>query len=114
MSIDKWFVKRYDYHKYNCLHFASDVWMDLKGYPMNQKFFDLWRQQKVKGLGAHMQRIPALESPCIVLFTGGAETHVGVYFKGRVLHLCERGVQYLPLISVAASFRRVRFYRCNP
>jgi hypothetical protein len=61
----------------------------------------------------HGRLLKAPVDPCVVLMQRQAETHVGVYLRGRVLHIYERGgVQFQPLCVATLGFPKVRFFTC--
>lgn len=94
----------------NCLDFVADAWPKLTGRP-----FPTIRTRIAAGLArpsmrAGFRRLVAPRHGAVVLFEGGAEHHVGIYWGSRVLHLTRQGVQYQPLEIARLTFTRVRFY----
>lgn len=50
-------------------------------------------------------------SPCIVLMRRPRTTpHVGIYLRGRVLHITQHGVHYVALDIATLGFKVVGFY----
>lgn len=106
MNTDTYLMKRFNKDTYNCWHFVHEVWRDLTGTDLSTP------NPSVESIAPHMQQIDIPESPCIVLMLRARCTpHVGVYYKGRVLHMNARGAEYGALDSVTASFPTVRFYK---
>jgi hypothetical protein len=49
--------------------------------------------------------------PCIVLMLRKRlEPHIGIYYRGRVLHLNRQGAQYADFGHVTAPYTTVQFY----
>lgn len=100
---------------YNCAHFVADAWERETGHdirPILVGFLAPARERRALPHVAHdMRRIPAPASPCIVLFRRVKATpHVGLFVRGRVLHLTEQG-PIRQLLSVASiGYSSVRFY----
>lgn len=117
MSVDKYFSKRYHRSNYNCAHFVCDVFEDLRGASVSEvlRAF-LCAPKNRKPSKRDLLKAIVLEnpvSPCVVLMQRRDETHVGVYLRGRVLHILERGgVQFQPLEVATLGFTKVRFFTC--
>lgn len=115
MNLDQFFSRTYDRNKYNCGHFASEVWKhetneDISGaltgilVPMPERKAELTARRSFRSL-------PVPVSPCLVLMRrNGCVPHVGVYLRGRVLHITERGVQFQPLDIATVGFKVIGFY----
>lgn len=115
-SIDVFFHKKYNKDTYNCAHFASEVWEYLCNesiskslgnflLPFNQRTADMSLRHSFK-------KLKEPESPCIVLMQRHrCNAHVGVYVRGKVLHIQEHGVEFLPLNLVAIGFDKIGFYK---
>lgn len=117
MSLDVYFNRSYNVNSYNCAHFVCEVWKGLQGEEI---------AEKLKGfLCARHDRFASVEelrcvrflgkpvSPCLVLFQASASTtHVGIWYKGKVLDIGPRGVRYMPLEVASLGYKRVRFFKC--
>ena len=101
--MDNLFCAVYNKKSYNCFHFARDVWRELTG---GDSLIGSPRE-----LRSIFERIKSPIDPCLVVFTGGRDTHIGVYFEGRVMHLTESGVSRERLASASVGFKKVSFYR---
>lgn len=115
MSVDRYLDRRYDREKYNCLHFARDVWADVTGVDISDLLANVFQPEdrKVsKELLAKFHRLERPESPCLVLMTGVMESHIGIFLRGNVLHIHEYGVEFLPLDVACRGFKNIRFYTC--
>jgi hypothetical protein len=118
MSVDKYFDKEFNgtnAKRYDCLNFARDVWLDIKGIDLAIKLQGAFgppsgrtpRRQFFR----EFQKISKPQDPCLVLFERPrAAPHIGVFIRGRVLHLKETGVQFQPLDVISFQFKTVRFY----
>jgi hypothetical protein len=100
--------------RYNCANLATEAWYGETGQDIACL---LGVTTGVPDLAARrlLQRVAKPVSPCIVLFQRGRiEVHVGVFARGRVLHLSEVGPvrQLLPIASL--GYTSVRFYAPRP
>ena len=93
--------------QYTCNEFACEAWQKITGEDLSKRLND-----HLNGVGSFKELV-ASESPCIAFFSINKKlgTHVGVFYKGKILHLSMRGVQYVPLEFVMIGFREVRFYK---
>lgn len=109
--------RRYNLKTYNCVHFACDVFEDFTGSNIKEIFQGLLlcKAQRVADLKSLRKMIKSKVpvSPCIVLLQAHkTEPHVGVYIRGRVLHIQPSGVRYEELSVVSALYKKVSFYTC--
>lgn len=115
-SIDPLFFHEYDIDKYNCVHFLCDAWKHITGEDLAARMSG-WlcavsEKRFLKEQVRQFERLAQPVSPCIVLFQAPGESpHVGLFYRGKVLHIEQTGVQYMPLNVVAFGFNRVRFYK---
>jgi hypothetical protein len=106
------------YHasKYNCAHFVCDVWKGETGQDISQTMHGVLfapRDRKLKLGDVH--KVTVLKEPvslCLVLMRNKWESHVGVWLRGKVLHLVQCGAQYVPLEVARVGFTKVRFFTC--
>jgi hypothetical protein len=115
-SFDQYLARAYDHRRYNCLHFARDVMLDLTGVDIGERLAGVL-DPETRTLGKRhfdaFRRLETPESPCLVFMSRRrGEPHVGVFARGRVLHIRERGVQFQPLEVAALGFEIVRYYSC--
>lgn len=119
MSIDKFFFRIYNRKTYNCAHLACEVWKHLTGEDLSkqmQGFFAGRGETKavLKDLRGFV-RLPKPVSPCIVLLQAPRlAPHVGIFLKGRVIHIQPRGVEFQPIEIVSNNFTKVGFYKWQP
>jgi len=116
-SIDSLHGKVYDKNKYNCAHFTVDAWKYLFDEDIQEAFRGLLAPLKdnkaTLALRKGFKRLQSPINPCIVLFSRSHSTpHVGLYIDGKILHLTEQGVQYVPLCVAGMGFKTRRFYKC--
>ncbi|MEC7118978.1 MAG: hypothetical protein VXW65_03615 [Pseudomonadota bacterium] len=115
--IDPLFDRVYHKQRYNCVHFLCDAWKLVTGDDLSARSAGVMRAvSDGKGLQRDdtraFERLPKPESPCIVLMHGRNKSpHVGLFYRHKVLHITEQGVQYMPLAIASIGFDRVRFYR---
>lgn len=115
MSVDKYLNKVYDKRAYNCAHFVAEVWSDMFDYDLSIALTGFMRPRKERHVSIKdlrcFKRIDAPESPCIVLLQNYKEPpHVGIYLRGRVLHIQQSGVNFELLETVSVPFKKVSFY----
>lgn len=105
--------------EYDCLSFAVDAWRHLVG--------DVDVLERINALsnGVHtenghvvlsavrgFEKLDGPESPCfVVMQRTKTQPHIGVYWKGRVLHMKDRAVEYQPLAVAKRYFTKIGFYR---
>lgn len=118
MTFDDYFARRFNRQTYNCLHFARDVWLDVTGVDLTGRLDGLLGAVAGRRVSrdhpAGFVRLARPSSPCLALFQRPRSTpHVGIYLRGRVLHIHERGVEYQPIDVAMRGFATVRYYTCN-
>lgn len=115
-SVDPYLDRRWRRGEYTCLDHASEVWAALTGEPLHEDV-RAFLERRTLGRAARLRirRLPGPVDPCVVLFRNAAGSHLGVYLRGRVLHLSERaGAQFVPLHVARISFTSVKFYVQSP
>jgi hypothetical protein len=117
MSIDPLLGKTYDHKKYNCAHFAVDVWRIITGDDISHalgSFLDDPRVRSTPRENRHMfRRSDQPCDPCLVLMRNKrSQPHVGVYHDGRVAQLTEIGAENTTMEVATRGYNYVRFYRC--
>lgn len=115
MSVDCYLKKRFSAANYNCAHFVAEVWEDLTGQNVRETLAGfLCRPSTRYTSPSALSRVRLLDhpcEPCIVFFQGAhSDTHVGVWIRGKVLHLLKTSVQYVPLEVAAYGYNRIRFF----
>lgn len=114
-SVDPYLARRYDRRRYDCLHFAADVWRDTTGEDLRERLDGLLgapadRHVTARHLHA-FRRLASPAEPCLVLFQRPrTPPHIGVFLRGRVLHLREQGAVHQPLELAAHGFTSVRCF----
>lgn len=119
MSVDSLFYHRYDRNTYNCAHFLVDAWKCIVGDDISDKITGFLLPAKERHGGAYLRKhfypLGKPQSPCIVLMHKTRQApHVGMFIRGKVIHIQESGVQYMPLDIATFGFDKVRFYACRP
>lgn len=115
-SVDHYFFKQYDKVNYNCVHLLKEAWLEetgqdigpaLEGWilPPSERHIR-WKDRR------DWKRLDEPRTPCMVLMSrvGLAEPHVGIYLRGRVLHIHRIATEYVPIEVAARGFSKIRFY----
>lgn len=116
-SVDKYLDRTYHRRDYNCGHFVADVWRDLTGVDISAAVCGLWAptgqgRASLKQLRA-FKRLREPVSPCIALLSPPrGQTHVGIYLRGRILHINPPGVSFDLLEVATLGFAHTRYYEC--
>lgn len=117
MSIDEFFFRRFNPQTYNCTHFTAEVWAQLTGDDLAHKLGRLLTdaldvRQLTRGIVRNFSRLDAPVDPClIVMQRARSAPHIGVYVRGKVLHIHDRGVEYQPVDVASRCFQTVTFFR---
>lgn len=104
VSVDRYLGKTYDRRTYNCVDFARDVWRDATGEDLGDIY------PPTPHARGKLKRIAAPQDPCLVLMRS-TEAHLGVYLRGRVLHLTQAGAEFTEIPVATRGCGKVRFYR---
>lgn len=116
LVVDDYLDKRYITRSYDCLSMAQEAWHDATGEDVGERLASLLG----RGMGRRVsrthrlafRRLAAPEDPCLVLMRRARSApHVGVYVRGRVLHLTERGAEFTAPSVAGRGFSRMEFYR---
>ncbi|HEX4302826.1 MAG TPA: hypothetical protein VHZ78_08530 [Rhizomicrobium sp.] len=116
-SVDPFLARRHRGDAYNCLHFARDVWQAHVGVDIGERLKALREgaadRRVHKGDVAAFEALDGPQDPCLVLLwqQNGGDSHVGVYLRGRLLHLTEKGVRFERLDLALDGYASPRFYR---
>lgn len=117
MNLDDLFFKKYDKNNYNCAHFVRDAWELETGEDISEELEGFLLPAKSRYARAALRRIfkkiKKPQSPCIVLMQRPRSVpHVGIYLRGKVLHLHEKGVERMTPEIASRGFKKVGFYTC--
>jgi len=115
LSIDCFLDRNYNEQSYNCLHFSREVWIALTGNDISEALQGLLGRVSQRGISKHtlnaFTRFECPQEPCIVLMQRPRTSpHMGVYLRGKVLHITHQGVEFMPLDLAMRGFKSVRFY----
>lgn len=116
LEVDKYIQKRHSMKDYNCWDFIREVWIDLTGIDIGHRTpTNLSRKamkERFEKEEYQFKRLTVLQDPCLLLFKRNKILpHVGVYYKGKVLHLPEKSNgKYEPLDIASLGFQEVRYY----
>ena len=115
-SVDEYLGRRFDPERYDCLHFAREVWRAATGEDLEERlpgFFGAASARRLApGLFKPFRRLETPSEPCLVLLQrpGCAVPHVGVFVLGKLLHLRPSGPTHEDLGDAAIGFTRVRCF----
>ena len=117
MNLDQFYNRTYNRQTYNCAHFVAEVWLYLTGSDISIILRGFLLPPKDRYVRANLRRqfkrLTKPVSPCIVLMQRPKTVpHVGLFYKGRVFQLHERGVEFQPLDVASRGFKKVGFYQC--
>jgi hypothetical protein len=108
-SVDPYLGRDYDPARYDCWDMLREAWLELTGVDLGPRpragaaALAIWRR---------FDRLAAASSPAIVLMRRpGLVSHVGLFWRGRVLHNVPNGARYDRLDLAALGFSEVGFYR---
>lgn len=112
MNLDKFFSKTYDEKNYNCLHFAAEVWKELTNQDLFELIENIINGKINKETKYQFESLTKATSPCIVIMKRrGCNSHVGIFYDNRVIHLTELGVECYNLDIASRGFNKLRFIR---
>ena len=102
----------YDRKTNNCLHFAASAWAELTGDERLKRV----REAEVLDArtamrGFHRVAGPTTSPSIALMDTSTGDIHIGVCMRRRLLHLCERGAEFLPVECYAGMYSGMRFYQ---
>lgn len=112
--VEKYLFKTFT-REYNCFSFVRDVWQELTGIDLGDQTpkehtVNSYNERALK-VANTLVKLDSLRDPCIVLLQRARmEPHVGVYYRGKVLHLTKRGAYYIPLDQITPGYPNVSFY----
>lgn len=103
---------------YNCLDFVLEAWNHITGDP------DVAEKLNALSAGIHAEdgrvilsavrgfaKLSQPASPCfVVMQRTKTQPHIGIFYKGRILHMKETGVEYQPVQVARRYFSRIGFY----
>lgn len=117
MSLDAFFNRVYNKESYNCAHFVCDVWESITGNSIDHKLecFLVPSASRHAGfsLRKEFRKLKHPESPCIVLMQRkGNAPHVGLFVRGKVIHIHETGVEFQPVDVASRGFSKIGYYAC--
>lgn len=121
IRVDDYLGREYNIKTYNCWHFVCDVWRDHTGLDLSEFAVRPENRKALMNAGlelaksdchGRLKRQPELQDPCLVYFSRpGVLSHMGVYVRGRLLHIQERiNVCHQPLDQVAMGYTEIRYY----
>lgn len=116
---EKLFRCEYDRNNFHCVHFVIHAAKEIYNQDYSKCFVGLTGSidetlQTSRNTVIQNKRLEKPKEGCIVLMTYQNESsHVGLFFRHRIFHLTEMGVQRLTLEQAKVYFKRMRFYEPN-
>lgn len=111
------FLGRRQTKDYNCAHFVTEVWLHLTGQDLDNIMQGVLKRPSDRRVNlSEMRTVTFFDKPkplCLVMMQRPGFAHVGVWYRQRVLHLLDTGVQSMPLEVASVGFRKVRFFLCK-
>lgn len=112
---DDLFFKTYNEKTYNCAHFCVDVWLHLTGVDISKKMEGFLMPAKEATIQLSDRNnfvvIDEPVSPCLVLMRGGNnESHIGVYFNNRIIHIKKKCVENLLPEIIFLGYKKIGYY----
>jgi hypothetical protein len=114
-NLDQFFHRRIT-PTYKCLDHSHEVWAELTGEDLRTRISGVHTSvtdRSISLVGAK-SFVPLDKpiSPCIVLMQRRFENpHVGIFYKGSIMHLGASGVEYQPVRVASRDYTSVRYYR---
>jgi len=107
--------KSHDAQNYHCGHFLLDAWMFITKQDISCAIGGLLLpldQCNMKGCDlTKLKWIDEPEDPCIMSMRNARGLgHVGIYVKGKMLHLAQHYPCIIPLEQVMTHYRGLRYY----
>lgn len=115
-SVDQFLTRKYVEGQYNCYDFVREVWAAICGVDIGDMERPKMDKEGMVGNWEHVaakwQRLDALRDPCVVLFQRPRVIpHVGVYVRGKVLHLPQgSNARFEPIAVAKLGFTRLSYY----
>jgi hypothetical protein len=111
MRVDA-FLDRRRRKGYDCLNFTTEVWLALTGEDLRGRLHELTGPgRRVGSAPRRFEKLACPQDPCLVVMHGRlGNPHIGVYLRGRVLHLLNYP-EFTQLEVATRGFTRVSYYR---
>lgn len=108
----------YDDARYNCLHFACDVYHDMTSIDLSADVSELCttrsqRQVCPEKLG-HFILIDAPITPCLAVLRSPTNVHCGIYLDGNIVHLDDTGIKSQQPHIAQRQYQSVKYYDYQP
>lgn len=115
-SIDPLLTRHYNPENYHCVNFLIDAAQYLFEQDYSDSFIGLTSSlheslKTSRHTVIQNRRIAEPTDGTIVLMTNVKQSsHVGLFYCGKILHLTEMGVHFLPINTVSRFYKRIRYY----
>ena len=116
MSIDPYLDRMYIPRVYTCYHFVAEILKDRIGKDLSESLAHLFNTGKLSK--SHVRlftevKVPTDYNIVIMQRPNVNPPHMGVFIRGKILHLHRKGVEYQPIDIASRGFPSVRFAKCN-
>ena len=104
---------------YTCWDMVRDAWLDVTGVDIGDRTPHpatvAALRARVEADSGHFVLLAAPVTPSIVLMRQRrAVPHVGLFWRGRVLHIRPVGVRFERLVDASRGFSQVTFHATRP
>ena len=109
------FLDRVPHAGYRCFDFVREVWLASFGEDVGDQLAGLDGSPRDRKLIPSelrlFRRLDAPVDPCFVVFQRHRTVpHIGIWYRGSVLHLAASGAQYTLLHFVSRPYSKVSYY----
>lgn len=115
-SVDPYLSRVYRKGLYTCIEFTAEVWKDLSGEDIGERLRVIHVPSADRRLTPsdlrRFQRLSVPTSPSIALMRRPKTVpHMGIFLRGRILHLNEMGASFQSPHFAGLGFKTVTHYR---
>lgn len=113
--IDELMGMKFDIQTSNCWHFTQKAWQKLMKEDLPDLTPTIASGGRIISQTAKYKKVyELLANPapiCLALMERAPwNPHIGVYYYGRIMHLTERGVQFVSPSVAKRGFEKVSYY----
>lgn len=113
IDLSKYHAVTYDDKRYNCLHFAVDIYKDITGNDMGLFVDELMTDKDHRTINPsklkNFTQIPTPVSPCLAIMRGQA-VHAGIFYQNTIIHLTDGGIYSTPPHIAQVQYGNVSYY----
>lgn len=113
IDLSKYHAVTYDDKRYNCLHFAVDIYKNITGNDMGLFVDELMTDKHHRIINPaklkNFTQIHTPTDPCLAVMRGQA-VHAGIYYSNTIIHLTEAGIQSTPTHIAQVQYGNISYY----